>query len=352
MLPIAIYYEHSEWFRPLFTALDRRGTPYVPIDARSHRFDPAEGDADYSVLLNRMSPSAYLRGSGHAIFYTLAYLEHLERRGVRVINGLEAFRVEISKARQVALLDSLGLPYPRTRVINSPYEAPVAASGLRFPVVVKPNIGGSGARIARFEDVESLREAAGDGGLDLGPDRTGLVQEFLPARGGYITRVELLDGEFLYAIRVYPPEEGFNLCPADICHPVPDAGPEAVAGAGSVTVVESGPGAVAETDRAKGEASSVPPGFAARVEACRPPEAVISAVKRIAAAANIEVGGVEFLVDDRDGGVSYYDINALSNFVTDARRVVGFDPFERLVDFLEREARKVCLRIPAAAPCL
>ena len=32
----------------------------------------------------------------------------------------------------------------------------------------------------------------------------------------------------------------------------------------------------------------------------------------------------------------FYDINALSNFVTDAPTLVGFDPFVRLVDFLER----------------
>ncbi len=41
----------------------------------------------------------------------------------------------------------------------------------------------------------------------------------------------------------------------------------------------------------------------------------------------IDVGGVEYIIDDRDGQRYYYDINALSNFVADAPRVVGFDPF-------------------------
>jgi hypothetical protein len=40
-------------------------------------------------------------------------------------------------------------------------------------------------------------------------------------------------------------------------------------------------------------------------------------------------------VDDRDGRPFFYDVNALSNFVTDAPRIVGFDPFERLVDVIE-----------------
>jgi hypothetical protein len=51
-------------------------------------------------------------------------------------------------------------------------------------------------------------------------------------------------------------------------------------------------------------------------------------------AAHLDLGGIEYLVNDRDGEVYYYDINALSNFVTDAPRVVGFDPFVNFVDFL------------------
>jgi hypothetical protein len=43
---------------------------------------------------------------------------------------------------------------------------------------------------------------------------------------------------------------------------------------------------------------------------------------------------VEYLLNDRDGQVYFYDINALSNFVADAPNVIGFDPFPRLVDYL------------------
>jgi len=71
--PIAIYYEHPEWFRPLFAELERRKTPLVLIDARRHRYDAGElnGDASYALLFNRMSPSAYTRGNGHGIFLSL-----------------------------------------------------------------------------------------------------------------------------------------------------------------------------------------------------------------------------------------------------------------------------------------
>jgi len=312
--PIAIYYEHPHWFGPLFAELERRGTPHTRLQAEQHRFNPADRPP-YALVFNRMSPSAWLRGHGHAVFYTHHFLGHLERHGVRVVNGARAFVAETSKALQLSLLDRLGLPYPRTRVINHPAEAPEAAVGLRFPIVVKPNVGGSGAGVRRFDSPEALATASAHGGLELGPDQTALVQEFIPAEEGRITRVEVLGGRFLYAIRVYSPGDTFNLCPADVCQ---------------------------TTDGAELARAACPvdaPRNGLRVEGYAPPPQVIADVERIAAACGIEVGGIEYVIDARDGQLYYYDVNALSNFVADASRVVGFDPFARLADFLEQEAR-------------
>lgn len=307
--PIAIYYEHPEWFKPLFAELERRGVPYERITAHEHSFDPAQRHSPYSLIVNRMSPSAYRRGHGGAIFYTLAYLAYLKDVGANVLNGYDAYVYEFSKARQIDLLASLGLPYPAARVINHPAQAAAAAAGVRFPVVVKPNIGGSGAGIVRFDSIDELAAGAEAGLLDLGLDHTALVQEYLPAAGRSIVRVEILDGELLYAIRLSLTDGEFNLCPADYCRVDPEQGlRDGVSGRG------------------------VP------VEGYTPPPQAVEDVKRIVRAANIEVGGVEYLVDERDGRIYYYDINALSNFVADAPNVVGFDPFPRLVDFILRRA--------------
>jgi glutathione synthase/RimK-type ligase-like ATP-grasp enzyme len=313
--PIAVYYEHPEWFRALFEELDRRGTPYVRIDASRHLYDPSEDESRFALLFNRMSASAYLRGHANAIFYTRDYLAHLERRGVRVVNGYDSFRIETSKAAQLALLDSLGLAYPTTRIINHAEVATHAARDLRFPVVVKPNIGGRGAGVTRFDSPEALARAARDGLIDLGIDSTALVQEFIHARGHHITRVETLGGKFLYAIKVYTTGESFNLCPAEICQT------EGVSVAGEACVADA-------------------PRSGLVVEACEPPAELIEAVERIAATARMDMGGVEYIADERDGRALFYDINALSNFVADAVRVVGFDPHARLVDFLEEEVHR------------
>jgi hypothetical protein len=312
--PIAIYYEHPRWFERVFAEMDRRHTPYAKVDAARHHYDIAlNGDHNYSLLFNRMSPSAWTRGNANSIFYTLNYLANAEQAGTRVVNGSHAFRVETSKALQLSLLQSLGLPYPRSRVINHPSQAEAAAEGFRFPIVTKPNIGGSGAGIIRFNSIEELRSAVANNKINLGLDGVGLVQEFIPARDGYIVRVETIGYKYLYGIKVFTSGETFDLCPADICKTTDGTALE------TSCVIEG-------------------PKTGLRVEAYQPPPEIIADVERIFAAAKIEVGGVEYMTDARDGKMYYYDVNALSNFVADGPTLLGFDPFVKLVDYLEQEA--------------
>jgi predicted ATP-grasp superfamily ATP-dependent carboligase len=154
----------------------------------------------------------------------------------------------------------------------------------------------------RFDSTEQLRASIDQGKLEWGIDQVALVQELIPPRGGHITRVEMLGGKFLYAIDVFTSGEDFNLCPAEICRNDPDASKA---------------------------------GW--KVQVCTPPHGVIHAVEKIVAHAAIDAGSVEYLTDDRDGRAVFYDINALSNFVAEAPRLIGFEPHVRLVDYLERQ---------------
>ncbi|HEX5438927.1 MAG TPA: hypothetical protein VFW98_17380 [Gemmatimonadaceae bacterium] len=310
MQPIAIFHEHPDWFRPLFAELDRRHVPYVRLDASAHSYDPGERTAPYSLIFNRASPSAYLRGHGQSTFYTLDWLRHLDRLGLPVVNGATVYEMEISKALQTGILEELGLPHPATRIINDASRAVAASRGLRYPVLVKANIGGSGAGIMSYESEADLAHAVEQGDVDLGVDHVGLVQERVPLRDGHITRVEVLGRKFLYAINVYPADASFNLCPADVCQTT--GGQPLARSACALDAPKNG----------------------MRVEGYTPPPEIIAQVERIAERVQLDVGGIEYVVDDRDGHHYFYDINALSNFVADAPRVIGFDPFERLVDYL------------------
>lgn len=314
--PIAIYYEHPDWFRPLFQQLDERGVPWLKLDARHHRYDVASQEKEYSLFFNRMSPSAWQRGLSHGIFYTLNYLAHLEAKGLRVVNGYRCFTHEISKALQLTNLEKLGLPYPKALVINHPSQALEAAAAIGYPIVIKPNIGGSGAGIERFNTPDALREAIEGNRLYFGIDSTALVQEAFTARDGIITRVEVLGGKYLYAIKIHTTGDSFNLCPADICQST--KGEELTRIACPVDAPKSG----------------------MTVEGYEAPQQVVEDVERIMELAGVEVGGIEYVVDDRTGRQLYYDVNALSNFVADPVRVIGFNPYSRLADFLIAEAAR------------
>src|SRR6266542_2216870 len=278
MRPIAILYENEAWMAPLFGALESVGAPYERVFANDLSFDPAGPAPDWSLAVNKVSPSSYLRGH----------------------------------ARSIAA----------ARLITDPAQAPSAASELRFPVIVKPNVGGSGAHMRRFDSPEELADGVAE--LDLGPDGTGLVQEFLESEDGSSRRVEFLGGEYLYAIRIAnEPGQDFNLCPADICQ------------------VQEG----AEFDNCVVDA---PAKKQLRIDAFDAPQPIVDEVLRIARVGGLDVGGVEYLVAARDGLPYVYDINALSNFVTDAPSLVGFDPHARFARWLVARA-SAYQRVPAVA---
>jgi D-ala D-ala ligase C-terminus len=310
--PIGILYEHPLWFAPLFSELERRGIRYEKLHAAELVYDPGERRPRHGAVFNRMSPSAWTRGHAHAIQHSLNFLAYLDEIGADVINGHKAFQLEISKARQCALFARLGIRYPAARAVGDRSQLPAAAEGLRFPVLVKPNVGGSGAGIRSFATPAELRDAAADEAFQLGVDGTALVQEHLPAADESVVRIEILGGEFLYAIRLRLLPGSFNLCPADYC-----------------------------------ELPGIADGVSGRglpIEAYEPPTELVEDVKRIVAAAGMELGGVEYLVNERDGLPYFYDVNALSNFVANAPDVIGFDPFVDLVDFLLERAMPTELR--------
>ena len=56
------------------------------------------------------------------------------------------------------------------------------------------------------------------------------------------------------------------------------------------------------------------------------------------AAGGLDVGGIEYL-EAEDGGFVFYDINANSNLRAPIGQAFGFDPFERVVDFLAAQIR-------------
>ena len=292
MPDLAILYEHPLWFEPLFAALDRRGVDYVRLRPDGD-WDPAGSPPPAPVILNRVAMSSFLRADEHPIFHAQGLLDHWRRGGARVLNGADVMAIDASKARQLSLLAALGLGTPRTRVVHRAADVPAAAAAVGFPLVVKANIGGAGAGISRFDNMAELEWASQAGELPRSVDGVLLVQDYVPARDGKVLRLETLDRRFLYAIEIAG-GGAFDLCPADAC----------VEGSGIT------------------------------MRAIDPAPDLIAAAEAIARSLAMNVGGVEVMIDDRDGTPRFYDINALSNFVARPLDVLGYDPHDRLVDYL------------------
>src|SRR5439155_1525630 len=147
--PIAIVDENPEWSARLIAELQQRRLPFEKIDHSNHAYDPRDRQRRYSVIVNRSSPSSHRRGHGSVLFYAEPLLNHYEALGIPVINPVAAYRFEKSKALQADLFERLGVRYPRTIVLNHPDQVLKGLDGFRFPVVVKPNIGGPAAAIAQ-----------------------------------------------------------------------------------------------------------------------------------------------------------------------------------------------------------
>jgi glutathione synthase/RimK-type ligase-like ATP-grasp enzyme len=307
---LIVLHEHPEWQKPLFAALTRRGVSFEPFDVTRAAFSNFESPRA-PVYFNQASPSAYVRGNTRAVPLALAYMRSLELLGARVLNGADVFALELSKSAQATLLRTHGIDCPRSITFNDPRALRAYAAEIRLPAILKPDQGGSGARI---QTVDSLAEVEAIFSRDPGiwlPDNLFLLQEYLPhdpERG--ITRLEFLGGELLYAMRVVT-HGRFNLCPSPVCNP------------------EDGDGSC-ELPNEPAPIAAPPVEFHPFPEV---PRDAVDTARRIARAAKLDVGGIEYL-ETADGRRVFYDINANSNLRPSVAEAFGFDPFERVVDFL------------------
>lgn len=211
-----VLYENPDWMPPLRRELDRAGIAFEEWFLHKAEIDldsvPPEG-----VFVNRISPSSHTRGHEDSISLGREVLPWLESHGRRVINGANAFALEVSKVRQYAALRRAGLRTPRTiAVTGGPQAWKSAARRMPVPFITKHNCGGKGLGVQLFRTVRAFDEAVEMGAIPPPLDHVLLLQEYIRSPEPYITRVEIVGGEFQYAI-LSDTSRGFELCPAERC---------------------------------------------------------------------------------------------------------------------------------------
>jgi hypothetical protein len=299
---IHILYENASWLPPLTTALEARGLPYNLVFLDGGHFDinvePAPG-----IYVNRMSPSAHTRDHGDGVVFLREYLAYLDRWGRRVVNGSRSFALEISKVRQHAALEGAGIVSPRTIAVAGTRTLKEAARQMPLPFITKHNQGGKGLGVQLFRDYDAFDAYVDGPEFEPAFDGVTLIQQYIEPREAYITRVEIVDGRFLYGLRAST-AQGFELCPSDACQIADDFCP----------VGESG-------KFAESPVTADDPTVLAYLALCR--------------AYAIDAAGIEF-VEGQDGVRYTYDINMNTNYNSEVEAITGVAGMEAWAALCER----------------
>jgi hypothetical protein len=290
---IYVIHENDAWVAPLRRQFEARALPFAEwfldqgvLDLRSI---PPQG-----VFYNRMSASSHTRDHRYAAEYAAAVLAWLKRHGRTVVNGERALQLEVSKVAQYSALAAFGVETPETLAVIGRSNIPVAAERLGFPLILKHNRGGKGLGVRLFLSREALAEHLDGPTFEEPIDGITLVQRYIRAPAPFITRVEFVGGQFLYAVQV-DTSEGFELCPADACR-------------------------IDATD-ASGVCPAQAPGDKFRIlrDFDHP---LLPRWQAFLAANDIGIAGIEFIVDE--AGRSFtYDINTNTNYNPDAEAKDG-----------------------------
>jgi len=173
------------------------------------------------------------------------------------------------------------------------------------PFITKHNQGGKGLGVRRFDDLASFEAYAASDEFEEPVDGITLLQEYLQPRAPFITRIETVGYQFVYAITADTERGGFQLCPADACE-------------------------LDEHGKPKQAASL----FALR-EGFQAP--IIDQVLGFARAYRLEVAGFEF-IETSDGRTVVYDVNTNTNYNPDVEAVAPKSGPGELAAYLKRIA--------------
>lgn len=282
MRDIVVLHENEEWLVPLREAFKQRGVEAKEWFLNEGTVPFTETPAD-AVYYNRMSASSHTRGHRFAPELTKLVLTWLESQNRTVVNGSQVLALEICKLSQYAALQRAGLQVPRTHAVVGQHKIVEAADKFgQWPLILKPNRGGKGLGVQRFDSLQTLQAFVDSSDYEEPLDGTWLLQEYIQPKQPHITRAEFVGQRFVYAVQVNT-EDGFELCPADNCS-IEDA--------------------FCPTDQTT-EKFTVTRRFN--------DHEIIRALENFLRSNDIDVAGIEF-IENEQGELFVYDVNTNTNY--------------------------------------
>ncbi len=299
---IHVLYENPDWLPPLVKGLEAEGfTDIRLVELVEGLVDPLSPPEE-GIWLNRISPSSHTRGHEGTVELGREVLFWLKLYGRRVINGLDAFELEVSKLRQDLVLNRWGIRTPRTVLALGRDSILKAAATFDGPFITKHNQGGKGLGIQLFRDVDSLEAYIDSPDFDAGPGQKIILQQYIQSPEAFITRVEIVGGRFVLAMRSNT-EDGFELCPSDACQVKPEVCP---------------------ADGAASKFSESP---------LSPDDSLVQQYVAMCRGEGIDIAGIEF-VEDAQGLRYTYDINGTTNYSGVLGEKLGIDGMREFARYL------------------
>ena len=302
--PIHVLYENPAWLPPLIEGLEAEGFSDIRlVELDEGIVDPLEPPAE-GIWINRISPSSHTRGHHGTVELGREVLFWLKAHGRRVINGLDAFELEVSKLRQDLVLNRWGIRTPRTVLAMGRGALLEAAATFDGPFITKHNQGGKGLGIRLFQSADELAEWLDDPAFDAGPGGKVILQQYIQAPVPFITRVEIVGGRFLFAMRSNT-EQGFELCPSDACQ------------------VKTNP-EVCPADGGSDKFSLSP---------LTGDDSLVQQYVAMCRGEGIDMAGIEF-VEDENGHRYTYDINGTTNYSGVLGKQIGIEGMREFARYL------------------
>lgn len=286
MTEVIILHENDEWLPPFRQAFGAAGLTFSEWHLREGQVDLTAVPPD-AIFYSRMSASAHTRGHAEAPALCQAVLNWLESHGRTILNGSRALYFETSKVAQYTALTAAGIATPATIATVGAQALVAAAQQLdQWPVIVKPNRGGKGLGVQKFDTLDGLKAFAADAAaMADSVDGIWLLQEYFETTDGTITRAEFIGGKLHYAVRVAT-GDSFELCPAEACD------------------IDETPRFVVTRDV---------------------PADLVQGFEAFLAMNAIAIAGIEF-ARLKDGRVLTYDINTNTNYNPAAEQAAGVTP--------------------------
>lgn len=247
---IGILYESDEWsdwklHEELENAL---GEKVMMIDMES------EGAKDKAygceMLVSRIFASAAFRGHDRAAQAMVELSRDYMDKGLNekrpMINPAQAHFFETSKYRATKVLEQNGIAAANIAAMGLPADLMRMADTFSYPCIIKPDCGGRTTHTAVLECVDDARRF-----LANAQRLPYIVENYIAARKGFVTRIEVIDGKVALIVKRSIEENGLSSyhegstyalypdCPQEIIKEAESAAKCLDIGFGSFDIIES-----------------------------------------------------------------------------------------------------------------